>query len=185
MLSPEQTADLVVRAKNGDRPAFEALVRAFLRAAYSVALAVVGRPADAEDVAQEALLVAFERLDTCREPARFGGWLLQIVRNRAKNWLDRRRLRDVAAGTDLHDESLETTTADATAIQRQLLEALRTLAPLRREIVLLHELEGWTHSEIAGALGISELMSRQHLFLARADLRSELGDQIRQEVTNE
>jgi DNA-directed RNA polymerase specialized sigma24 family protein len=159
--SQSPTADLVIRAKSGDHQAFEALVRAYLRAAYSVALATVGRPADAEDVAQEALLVAFERLDTCREPARFGGWLLRIVRNQA----------------------LETTTADATAFQGRLLDALRTLSPLRREIVLLHELEGWTHSEIADALGISELMSRQHLFLARRDLRLQL--ELRQEAANE
>lgn len=185
MLSEHQTEALVVRAKSGDHGAFEALVQAYLRAAYSVALATVGRPADAEDVAQDSLLLAFERIDTCREPARFGGWLLQIVRNQARNWLDRRRLRDVSANHGSRENVLETTEANTLALQNRLLEALNTLSPLRREIVLLHDLEGWTHLEIADAFGISELMSRQHLFLARRDLRLELGDQGQQEVANE
>ena len=76
-------------------------MRRHLRAAYAVALAVLQRPADAEDIAQDAFLVAIERLDECREPARFSGWLVQIVRNRALHALDKRKLRDASDDTEV------------------------------------------------------------------------------------
>lgn len=172
-----ETAALVVRAQNGDPDAFQALVRAYLRPAFSVALAVVGRPADAEDVAQDALLLAFERLETCREPARFAGWLLQIVRNQARNWLDRRRLRDVPARHVVVEQVHGDPQPDASAFREHLLQALAVLSPVQREVVMLHDLEGWTHPEIAAALGMSETMSRQHLFLARRRMREQLDGQ--------
>lgn len=63
---------------------------------------------------------------------------------------------------------------DTGALREPLLAALNLLGEAQREVVLLHDLEGWTHGEIAGALGISEVMSRQHLFVARKKLRAEL-----------
>ena len=63
-------------------------MRRHLRAAYAVALAVLGRPADADDVAQDAFIAALERIDDCRDPARFSGWLIKIVRNRALHALE-------------------------------------------------------------------------------------------------
>lgn len=176
-LTDDAIAELVLRAKRGDGEAFAGLARAFLRAAYAVALGVVGRPADAEDVAQEAFVVALERLETCRQPARFGAWLLTIVRTRALNWLDRRRLRDVPAEDRLVDRAVDPPPPERGDERRRLLGALAVLAPVAREVVLLHDLEGWTHGEIADALAISEVMSRQHLFQARKTLRRELGDQ--------
>jgi RNA polymerase sigma-70 factor, ECF subfamily len=174
VLSAQETAELVIRARRGEAAAFPALVRSFLRAAYSVALGVLGRPADAEDVAQDALVCAFERLHECREPDRFAGWLLQIVRNRALNALDRRRLRDVAA-TEL-PEPAAAAAEPQPRLRERLLAALARVSPAQREVVLLHDLEGWTHAEIATALGCSELMSRQHLFQARRALRGLLAE---------
>lgn len=181
MLSENATAHLVTQAQAGEAHAFEALVRAYLRAAYSVALSVVGRPADAEDVAQNALLLAFERLDSCREPARFGGWLLQIVRNQARNWLTQRALRDVPAEIIQESPREAGIQPDSHGDRSPLLRALRTLTPVRQEVLLLHDLEGWTHAEIASCLEISEVMSRQHLFQARQELRTLLGDRSHQE----
>jgi len=182
VLDDHQIASLVEQAKRGDSPAFEALAKAYLRAAYSVALATVGRPADAEDVAQDAMLRAFERLESCREPARFGGWLLQIVRNQALNWLDRRRLREVPNHCIPLEPILEDSARGPMGERVPLLRALNALTPVRREVVLLHDLEGWTHGEIALALEISEPMSRQHLFLARRELRRQLSEPLIEEV---
>jgi RNA polymerase sigma-70 factor (ECF subfamily) len=174
MLGPDATAALVGRAKRGERDAFAGLVREYLRAAYAVAFAVVGRPADAEDVAQDAFLAAFAKLDTCREPARFSSWLLQIVRNRARNWLDSLRLRDVpAVETEPPPDPAAPATSEPGARER-LVAALSLLPPAQREVVLLHDLEDWTHAEIAATLEISEVMSRQHLFQARRTLRERL-----------
>jgi RNA polymerase sigma factor (sigma-70 family) len=60
-------------------------------------------------------------------------------------------------------------------MRQALLDALAALEPRQREVVLLHDLENWTHPEIAAALGISEVWSRQHLFRARQLLRAKLG----------
>jgi len=174
MLDPDATAVLVGRAKRGDRDAFAGLARAYLRASWAVALAVVGRPADAEDVAQDALLAAFAKLDTCREPRRFAAWLLQIVRNRARSWLDQRRLRDVPAVEPSPLPDPAGSPAVEPGVRGRLVAALALLTPMQREIVLLHDLEEWTHAEIAGWLSISEVMSRQHLFQARRVLRERL-----------
>jgi RNA polymerase sigma-70 factor (ECF subfamily) len=165
-------AELVKRARKGEPAAFDELVRRHLRAAYAVALAVLGRPADADDVAQDAFLVALEKLDDCRDPARFSGWLIQIVRNRALHALKKRKLRDPS--DDVADAPSHTAGGDV-VLRRQLLAALATLTPVQREVVLLHDLDEWTHAEIADALGLTETNCRQHLFTARRALRGALG----------
>ena len=73
-------AELVIQARAGDSESYGELVRRYQRPAYSVALSVIGRHQDAEDAAQESFMVALERLEECRNPARFAGWLLAIVR---------------------------------------------------------------------------------------------------------
>src|SRR5919109_5464923 len=82
----EQTdAELVQRVRRGDRDAAGRLLERYMRGCRAVALAVAGTEADADDVCQDAFIAAIERIDECRHPERFGGWLLQIVRNRARN----------------------------------------------------------------------------------------------------
>ncbi len=174
MLSTEETKALVLRAQQGEADAFTALSRAYLRSAYAVALAVVGRPQDADDVAQDAFVLAFERLESCREPARFGGWLLTIVRNQARNFLERRKLRDVPRDSQPPELAAEGPAPDARSESEGLVRALQMLSAMRREVVLLHDLDGWSHAEIAAALEISEVSSRQYLFQARRELREAL-----------
>ena len=173
MTAPENpTAELVARARRGDPGAFDLLVRRHLRAAFAVALAVLGRPADAEDVAQDGFVAALERLDELREPSRFSGWLIQIVRHRALNALAKRKLREPTDAVDARS------VAPADAVLRAgLLAALSTLSPVQREIVLLHDLDGWTHAELAAALGLTEVNCRQHLFTARRALRAALASE--------
>lgn len=166
-------AALVERVKAGESEAMGTIVREYLRPAYAVALAVLGRPTDAEDTAQDAFLLAFERIDTCRENSKFGGWFLQIVRNQAKNRLVRRKLRDVPKDVPV-GETADGKSPERAAMRKDLLRALALLTPMQREVVLLHDLEGWTHPEIGTSLGISEVMSRQHLYFARRGMRAEL-----------
>jgi RNA polymerase sigma-70 factor (ECF subfamily) len=182
MMPPDVCAAWVLRARRGETAAFEALAREFLRPAYAVALSVVRRPADAEDVAQDALLKAFEAIDSCREPGRFGAWLLQIARNHALHWLARRRLRDVSASPSADERSAVPSSADV-GLRERLLAGLDELTPPQREVVLLHDLEEWTHAEISGALGITETNSRQHLFVARRALRTRLASDAPKEIS--
>ena len=176
--SPESDAALVGRARAGDGTAFESLVRRHLKAAYAVALARVGEPADAEDVVQDSFVMALQKLDACRSPERFGAWLLEIVRNRAHN--DRRYravrstlpLSETTPARQRTDPERETERAE---IKEHLLAALATLTELQREVILLFDFEGWAHREIAEKLGISEVSARVHLSKARRALRGSLG----------
>jgi RNA polymerase sigma-70 factor (ECF subfamily) len=174
--SPEETARLARRAQSGDTTAFAALARQYLRPAYSLALAVVRRPEDAEDVSQAAILVAFEHIDSCRAPDRFASWLMSIVRNHARNHLRARKLRDPVELSDAVQSVMVAPEGPGDGSREQVLRALSELPPKEREAVLLHDLAGCTHGEIAHILDISEVASRQHLFLARQKLRQELRD---------
>ncbi len=164
---------LVARAKRGQAAAVEALVRRYMRPAYAVALAAVRNAADAEDVAQEALMVALQRLDQCRDPARFAPWLLQSVRHRALNRLAQTRCRTALLEGAAPDGAVEGD-AQRVLVRQRLLAALARLSDVQREVVLLHDMEAWTHAEIGAALDISEVLSRQHLFQARRALRAHL-----------
>lgn len=176
-------AFLVEQARSGSAPAFEELVRRHFRAAYAVALAILGNQMDAEDVCHDGFLKALERLDDCRNPDKFAAWLLQIVRNRARNYRAYRKVRDAvplefAVAASRGDSARD---VEQNELHRLLQHALGKLTDVQREVVLLHDMEGWKHREIAEALGISEVAARQHLFVARKQLRETLGTQVAKE----
>ena len=169
-------AELVEGARLGDAWAFDTLVRRYARAAFAVALSTTGDDQDAEDVCQDAFVRALDRLEECRRPSQFAGWLLAIVRNRAQNVRRREQLRRAASleTTGIANADSPARDAERAELRRRLTEALGTLSVEECDVVLLHDLEGRTHGEIAGALGISEVTSRQRLFQARKRLRDQL-----------
>ncbi|MDE2973335.1 MAG: sigma-70 family RNA polymerase sigma factor [Gemmatimonadota bacterium] len=171
-------AELVIRARSGDGAAFGELVGRYRRAVYSVALAVTGRHQDAEDATQESFMVALQRLEECRSPARFAGWLLAIARNRSRNLIRRESLRrgdEIPASASSPGPGPERA-ADISVLRGRLTEALNTLSEVQREITLLHDLEGWKHAEIAEKLGMPAGTVRSHLHFARKALRVRLAE---------
>jgi RNA polymerase sigma-70 factor (ECF subfamily) len=180
----ESDASLVGRARLGDAEAFGSLVRRHLQAAYAVALARLGEPADAEDVCQDAFIQALERLDDCRQPDRFLAWLIAIVRNRA---LDHQRFLAVRHSVPLDTAILRSSdnperNLEASEIRASLLDAMRGLTELQREVMLLYDFEGWSHREVAERLEISEGSARVHLHNGRKALRARLGAQHKEDV---
>ena len=174
----ETDAQLVAHIRSGDAGAFESLMRRYFRMAFLIAFAQVNNRADAEDVCQDAFLRCWERIADCREPARVAAWIATIVRNTAHNRRSFLRLR----GTDSLEHALgvaaeERADADAerNELRSQLSAAMNTLTSAQREVILLHDFEGWTHPEIAARLGLSSMMSRRHLSDARKRLRAALG----------
>ncbi len=150
-----------------------------MRSAYAVALSVTGKHEDAEDASQESILVALQRIEECREPDKFAGWLMTIVRNRSRNLLRREGLRttseipeSASGGAPLPDQVLA-----RTQLQERLTSALDELTEVQREIVLLHDFEGWKHREIAERLDIPSGTVRSHLHFARKALRKRLSDE--------
>lgn len=167
-------AALVERAIRGDAGAFEGLVRRYTRQAHLVALAIVKEPADADDVCQDAFIRALERLEECRNPARFGAWFLRIVRNRAhsvRRYLGVREAAPLDALPLAADDPGPAREADRARLRDNLLKALADLTEVQREVVLLHDLEGWKHREIGELLELPEGTVRAHLFHARRALR--------------
>lgn len=142
-----------------------------MRSVYVIALGQLGRPQDAEDAAQDACVQAMLHIAECRDADRFSAWLFTIARNVACDLRDRRRLRDVPK----ESSPREIAAAPADVQRRDLLGALDALGEVEREVLLLSDLEGWSHREIADALGISEVASRQHVFVARRKVRERLG----------
>lgn len=188
--SGESDAALVVRARDGDGAAFGTLVRRHLPAAHGAAYALLGETADAEDVCQDAFVAALAHIDDCRPEEKFRPWLLTIVRNRALDLRRRQRVRaaeplderwegstkesGAAFGASSRDERGPLGAAEDADARAHLRAALDALTDVRREVVLLHDLEGWTHREIATHLGLAEGTVRAHLFWARRRLRETL-----------
>jgi len=174
----EPDAELVARIQSGDAVAFDTLMRRHFRMAFLIAYAQLGNRADAEDVCQDAFLRCWERILDCRDPSRVGRWIASIVRNTARNRREYLAVRDAVpldaalASTGRRPD----TDAERGDLRIKLSAALLALSSLQREVVLLHDLEGWRHAEIAGQLGLSPLMSRRHLSDARKRLRELLGD---------
>jgi RNA polymerase sigma-70 factor (ECF subfamily) len=180
-------AELVARCLRGDTDAFDLLVRRYYRAAFAVALGVLGNRHDAEDVVQDAFVKAVERLEDCREPSKFVQWMLVIVRNRALSHRTYRKIRETSELLPEIAEAEDSPFVDTarSELADTLQAALATLSGIQRQIVLLHDMDGWTHKDIADSLDISEVRSRQHLFVARKLLRERLGPSLLREYSNE
>lgn len=173
----ETDAELVRRARQGDADAFERLVRRHLRVAHAVAHGLVDEAADADDVVQDAFVRALERLDDCRDPARFRGWLLSIVRNRAHNvraYEARRRAAPLDSVRELASSHDTGRRVEEREFREMLGGALAELTELQRNVFTLYDMEGLDHAEVAGRLGISRSSSRFNLHVARRQLREKL-----------
>ncbi len=177
-LQREETSDaeLVGQAREGDRDAFGELVDRHQKSVYAAALAITRSHDDAQDVAQDSFLRALRKLESCRRPQRFGHWLLALARNQARNHIRSRALREARTIPRHTATSSPTPQREAllAALRASLGDALEGLFPIQREIVLLHDWEGWKHAEIAQRLGIPQGTVRSHLHFARKRLRAKL-----------
>lgn len=167
--------DYVIAAQKGSDDAFAALVRLHHRRAYAVARAIVLSHEDAEDAVQDGFLHAFRALDRFRSDQPFGAWLNRIVANAALDLIRRRKVREA-------DELPETVAlpfrdpGEADELKRRLGDALTRLSERQRAVIVLHDVEGYTHGEIGQMLGMPEGTARSDLHHARAALRRVLKD---------
>ncbi|GMV92886.1 MAG: hypothetical protein AMXMBFR82_26640 [Candidatus Hydrogenedentota bacterium] len=162
---------LVLGTLSGRRDDFGVLVRRYFPMVRAVALARLGNADDADDAAQESFVRAFERLDTLREPAKFGAWVIAIARDRAYKML-RKRLRE--------QHALETVTGEEVAMapeveRREIDEAVhRHIARLednQREVIVLYYVCGKSVREIATLLDATPNAIKKRLQRARETLR--------------
>ncbi len=166
--------DLIARAKAGDRASMGELYEIHARRVYTVIRRLVGDDHLAEDLSQEAWVRAFEKLHLFRGDAAFGTWLYRLATNVALNRLRRSSKRTmVESGADLP----RTTRAqdDVVVTRRVLTLAMDQLPPGYRKVLVLHDVEGWTHDEIARSLQCSPGTSKSQLHKARARMRKLMG----------
>ncbi|QDW65877.1 RNA polymerase sigma factor [Luteimonas granuli] len=166
-------------AAGGDTAAFEALYRRHAPRVHGVVLRLAGwQRARAEDLVQEAFLQAWRALPRWRGEASFGTWLYRLAVNAALMDLRARRARPGLDGDD--EAALEALasgdSAQRTAMAMDLGRAVATLPPRARAVLVLHDVEGWTHDEIATALEMAVGSSKSQLHRARGLLRARLGD---------
>lgn len=171
-------ADLVARTLSGERAAFGVLVERYAPQARRVARAVLGDSDEADDAAQDGFLSALVKLGQYDARRPFGPWLMRIVANAAT---DRRRRRQVRRVEPL-DPGLvgggprPDTEAVRSELGEHLRAALAELPARRRTAVVLFDVEGYSHAEIAEMLGIPEGTVRSEVFHARRRLRALLAD---------
>jgi RNA polymerase sigma-70 factor (ECF subfamily) len=169
-------AYLVVRAQQGYLDAYELLVQRHSAMAYRVALRLTGNHHDAQDVAQEALIAAWENLAQFRADSSFATWLYQIVTRRALNKVIRGR---PDSSLDFLPDLADPAGEPAAQAERNLAvdavtDALLALPFPQRAAVVLHHFEGLSYSETACVLGSTEPAIRSHLFRARRALGKKL-----------
>jgi RNA polymerase sigma-70 factor (ECF subfamily) len=161
---------LVRRAKAGDREAFGGLVDRFQAPVYRVVRGILSDPADAEDVAQEAFLRAYESLPKFRGESGFFTWLYRIAVNEALRARKRRSFARIEAVPEAEAPRPETPDEDGPS-PAALERLLGKLSDEFRAIVVLRDLEGLSYQEIAETLEIPMGTVESRLFRARRDLR--------------
>lgn len=160
----------------GDHEAFESLVRRYQRMVHSLAYRMTGSLSEAEDLAQESFIRAFQRLADFRGEAKFSSWLYQIAMHACLNWRTSHARREqvhrnwaeqervAGAKSSPEDRASEEQT-------RQVQEALMKLPVKQRAAIVLTVYEDMNHAEAARVLGCSETTVSWRLFAARAKLK--------------
>ena len=159
------------RAIEGDERALRSLWSQHSPHIDAIVRRLVGDPDLAEDIAQEVWIQIFRALPSYRGESQFGTWAHRIAVNRTLNALRRvRRLSKLESEID-DDIAIVDQAAERSMLAATIEEAARQLAPGARTVFILHDVEGYTHEEIATELGITAGGSKSQLFKARAKLR--------------
>jgi RNA polymerase sigma-70 factor (ECF subfamily) len=180
--------DLVSRAQDRDREAFEMLVDQHAAGVYRLVAAIVGS-ADAADVAQESFVAAWQQLPKLRDTRAFEGWLRRICVNRSRNWIrDRGRRPHGMAALDAEAVAIRDPSADfrGGVEDRAVLEpAFLGLGPDQRAVLALHYSIGLSMAETADALGIRVGTAKSRLNAALAAMRREIAVPLRNGGTDD
>lgn len=196
-LAPNPDEALVRSAIDGDRSAFDSLVRRYQNAAVSVSYRLLGNRADAVEIVQDAFLKAYRSLSSLERPGAFGGWLMRIVSNLS---LNRRRGRHLRKGTSLEDdegnpidaagattttgESLQSGSLDperaaiGKELGAQLEKALAQLPDKQRLAILMFTIQELPQKQVAEALECSVEAVKWHVFQGRKKLKELLKDHL-------
>jgi len=180
-----QTSALVERAREGDQRAFEALVDLYKDKIYTYVSRMLHDPVEAQDIAQDTFLRAYQSLPRFRGASSFQTWLYRIASNLVIDSVRRRSRRQAGAvslDAPVNTEDGELARqipderrgpeqlAESTAVQEQVKQAIARLSPKLRPVLVMYDLQGMSYQEIAQALGCPLGTVKSRLFNARAQL---------------
>ena len=159
---PEDEITLVKRARHGDLGAYDALVRRYQERIYATLYHMTANHEDANDLTQEAFIKAFQALKSFKGGSSFYTWVYRIAVNKTINFLKQRRNRTQMSLDDLdfnaeHDPDLVALISDKTPrreinlaeLQEKLNAAMQKLSEPHRLVVVLHDVQGLSHEEVA------------------------------------
>ena len=184
--------DLVKRAQQGDMSAYDDLVRRYQERIYATIYHMTSNHEDANDLAQEAFIKAFQALKSFKGGSSFYTWIYRIAVNKTINFLKQRKNRAQISLNDLdfnaeHDPDLVALISDKTPrrdanlaeLQEKLNEAMQKLSDYHRLVVTLHDVQGLSHEEIAKVMDCNIGTVRSRLFYARQQLQAYLSDYLK------
>lgn len=182
---------LVQAVCNGNSSAFNDLARKYRSRIFSVIYNITGNREDAADLTQEALIQAFKSVASFRGHSSLYTWFYRIAVNRALAHLRRNRLRHFFSFEKINEEAVSSDFLDALVsrlktdkplllkeLQEKLNDSLQSLSPKHRTVIVLYEVEGLSHGEIAEVMKCSEGTVRSRLHYAREALKKSLKDFI-------
>ncbi len=174
---PSAPERLVADCKNGDRKAQQQLFKLLSPKMMAVCLRYMGNREDAEDILQEGFVTLFTKLDSYQGTGSFEGWARRIFVNTALMHL---RRTDALGLSDDISEARTLFTEEATPVQKmgykELMRLIEALPPDARTVFNMYVIEGYSHKEIAEALGCTEATSRSKLQRARLRLQEMIGE---------
>ena len=183
---------LVERARRGDLSAYDDLVRRYQERIYATLYNMTSNHEDANDLAQEAFIKAFQALKSFKGGSSFYTWIYRIAVNRTINFLKQRKNRTHLSLNDLdlnaeHDPDLVALVSEKTPrrevglseLQEKLNAAMQKLSDYHRLVVTLHDVQGMSHEEIAKIMDCNIGTVRSRLFYARQQLQAYLSDYLK------
>lgn len=163
---------LVSAVQGGDSRAYSTLVARYMDPAYAVSLSILRHEQDAEDAVQAAFIRALERIGQLRPGSRFGPWFYRVLRSTCLNLRRREMLRSHPEVPDTapsgHNPHREFERREA---RKRVLDALEQLPERQRTAVMMYDIEGYDHADIAKILDIAVGTSRANLHHGRQALR--------------
>jgi RNA polymerase sigma-70 factor (ECF subfamily) len=186
-----EDAELVALAQKGSTNSFNKLVDKYHSRIYSLTYQMTSNREDAEDLTQEIFIKAFEALPRFKGRSSFYTWLYRIGINKTINYRKKRN-RNRPLSIDALDQDItydevyaELDSKDSplrhiglNELQVKLNEAMQRLSLKHRTVVVMHDIEGIPHDEIAKIVGVSVGTIRSRLFYARRQLQADLGEYI-------
>ena len=190
--APMAEMDLVRRAQRGDLAAYDELVRRYQERIYATVYHMTSNHEDANDLAQDSFIKAFQALKSFKGGSSFYTWLYRIAVNKTINFLKQRKNRTHMSLNDLdfnaeHDPDLMALISDKTPrreaglseLQEKLNAAMLKLSEPHRLVVVLHDVQGQSHEEIAKIMDCNIGTVRSRLFYARQQLQGFLNDYLK------